>query len=153
MTCPRRHIGLITNVYNFTSIKNTLTHTCAHTPTRVPLSLGRKTLSWNSCSLLYMSRLTGSLTPAAAVPVSCLLHRCPGCVSPRSRRASVRSPPCSRQRSLICRRTVQPLLLFSPAAKLAHTKVIPAAPTATERRGARHAAGDNNNTSCILSCN
>ena len=93
-----------------------------------------------------MSWLTDSLTPAVAVLVSFLLRRYPSCVSPGSRRASVRSPPYSRQRSLIFRRrAVQPLSLFSPAAQLAHTKVIPAAPTAAERRGARRAARQRNN--------
>lgn len=117
----------------------------AHTHPSLPV-IGEKTLSWNSFPLLYMSWLIDSLTPAVALPVSCRLRRYPGCVSPGSRRASVRSPPCSRQRSLIFRRrAVQPLSLFSPAAQLAHTKVIPAAPTAAERRGARRAARQRNN--------
>lgn len=111
-TC-RRIAPSTTYVYNFSPIKNSLTYTCAHTPTTVPLSLGRETLSWNS--LRCVSRLTESLTPAAAAPASCPPRRFPCCVAPGSRRASVRSPPCSHQRSLIFRRrTAQPLSLCSP---------------------------------------
>lgn len=105
----------LTYVYNFSSIKNTLTHTRAHTPTPSLAVIGEQNTTMTQFfTICICSWLIDSLTPAVAVPVWRLLRRCPGCVGPGSRRASVRSPPCSRQRSLMFRRrTVQPLALLS----------------------------------------
>jgi len=109
----------------------------AHTP-RFSLSSGRKTLSLGSFSLVYLSWFIDPLTLSVAVPVWCLLRRYRECVFPDSRRVSVGCPPCSRWFSAAAPFS---LSCFSPAARLAHTKVIAAATTAARRRGEQYAAG------------